>query len=208
MKLDPAASYVTTVGARYRGHDLAANYPVKIVEEPARPGELTEDEAQQLLDARKLMLAHDVRPTPIERPEDEVERLAEIEAMEDGKFLIRAPWLDGGSETVTGDDAARERFSAIKAEGLDKYRAAKDSAAKSGLSDANAGAVGSATITGSDGFGIVESGSNGYFEVLAPGREPEKVRGKANAEARLAELRTEAATPPVVVEAETDEGEA
>ncbi len=189
--LDPSSNYVVVTGARYAGHDLPANHAAKFVEEPTAPGEFTIEQAQQLLDAGKLQLASDVRPTPVEKPEDEVERLTEMEAMGEDKFLIRAPWL-GEGEVVAGADEAKARYAEVRDAGLETYRSVEAVAAKT-LSGPNAGAVASNTLAGADGFGIVEAGSNGYYEVVAPGREPEKVRGKTNAEDRLAALRIEIA---------------
>ena len=202
--LDANANYVIATGGQFGGHNLTATTPIKIVDEPARPAEFTAEQAEQLLVAGKIQLADDVRPTPVESPEDAVRRLAEIEAMDEGKFLIRAPWL-AEAETVEGKEAAEVRFRNVILEGLKVYQAAEASAAET-LSPANAASVAGAALTGSDGFQMIESGSNGYYDVVAPGREPERVRGKAKAEARLAELRVEAATPPIeppVVDPET-----
>src|SRR4051812_20767797 len=189
--LNREAQYVIVTGGLYGGHTLVASHAVSIVDEPARPGEFTEEQAQHLLDAGKIQLASDLRPTPVERPEDAVVRLSDLEPMGDDKFLLRAPWLPE-AETITGEEAARARLAEVQALGLEVYRSAEAAAAKT-ESPANAAAVAAATITGNDGFAIEETGSNGYYTVSGPNREPEKVRGKAAAEARLAELRAEAA---------------
>lgn len=195
MTFDPAKNYVIAAAGLYAGHTLTASHDVTILDEPTRPGEFTPAIAEQLYDAGKLMLADDVRPTPVERPEDAVVRLADLEHIEDEKFLIRAPWLDE-AETVTGADEAKARLLEVHDLGLEAYRAAETAAGRT-LSPANAGAVAAATIAGDDGFSIIENGSNGYYDIVAPGKEPERVRGKTAAEKRLAELRVEAATPPI-----------
>lgn len=191
-EFDPTISYVTAAGGLFAGHTLTARYPVTIVDEPARPAELTTEQAQHLVKAGKLIPASSARPTPVERPEDAVERLADLEPMEGDKFLIRAPWLPDGSETVTGEEQARARLAEVKQLGLDHYHAAEKAAAKT-VDAQTAADVAGASITGGDGFGLSETGSNGYFTVSAPGKEPEKVRGREAAERRLAELRAEAA---------------
>lgn len=195
--LDPAAAYVIVTGGQFAGHALAATAPAKFVDEPSKPGEFTIEQGQQLLEAGKIQLAGDLRPTPVEKPEDAVVRLSDIEAVDGGKFLIRAPWMNE-AETIKGENEARARLLEVQEAGLEVYRSTEAVAAKS-LSPANAAAAGAAAITGEDGFSIVENGSNGYFDVIAPGKEPERVRGRANADKRLAELRAEAATPPLVV---------
>lgn len=189
--LDPAGSYVTTTGGRYAGHDLVANHPITIVEEPSGPGQLTTEQGQQLLDARKIQLAADVRPTPVEKPEDAVRRLAVLERIEGDEFLLRAPWLPK-AETISGEDKAHERLAEVRDLGIETYRSIEADAAKS-TSPIVASDVAGAAITGGDGFSVEETGSNGYYTVVAPGREPEKVRGKANADKRLADLRIEIA---------------
>jgi hypothetical protein len=190
--LDPNADYVVVTGGLYAGHTLVASAPVAIVEEPRKPGDLTTEQAQQLYDAGKLQLASEVRPTPVERPEDAVVRLSVLEPMEGGKFLLRAPWLPEGSETVTGDeDKAKARLAAIRDEGLATYEAVRSSAARKNPESADA--IAATTLAGGDGFQIVESGSIGYYTIIGPDREPERVRGKKAAETRLAEVRAEVA---------------
>ena len=192
-ELDPAINYVTATGGLYGGHTLVATHPVKIVEgEPSKPGEFTAEQAQHLLNAGKILPATDLRPTPVERPEDAVVRLSDVEEIENsGEFLIRAPWLPEGSETVKGRDEAAARLVEVRDEGLTKYRETIESLSGS-MSPANAQAVAAAEIEGSDGFSITDDGSNGYYTITGPGDVSERIRGKANAEKRLAELRAEA----------------
>lgn len=193
-QLDPAADYVITTPGLYAGQTLVATHEIKIVDEPARPGEFTKEQAEQLLLGGRIQLASEVRPTPVERPEDGVLRLADVEAMEGGKFLIRAPWLPDQAEIVSGGiEKATARYEEVVALGLEAYNAARETAAAS-TSIANADAIAAATIAGNDGFQMIEAGSNGYYLVSGPNGEPETVRGKGKAEERLAELRAEAAT--------------
>lgn len=181
-KLDLNLAYVIATAGLYAGHRLVASHPVKIVEEPSAPGEFTEAQGQQLLDAGKVVPKSAMRPTPVETPEASVRRLAVLEPMGDDRFLLRAPWLDE-AETITGEEPARTRLVEVYDLGLEAYRKAEEIAPLAGP----------ATIAGDDGFAMDETGSNGYYTVTAPGKDPEKVRGKANAETRLAELRAEAA---------------
>jgi hypothetical protein len=190
--LDPNANYVVVSGGLYGGHTLVATHPVSIVEEPARPGEFTTEQAQHLLNGGRIQLGSEVRPTPVERPEDAVVRLSTLEPTGDGKFLIRAPWLPKGAEIVKGSsDAANARLMKVREEGLTTYNEVRDA-----VDDVNvADQIAANTIAGGDALRIEETGSNGYYTIVgAPDREPERVRGKANAERRLAELRTELAT--------------
>jgi hypothetical protein len=199
---DPSISYVTAAGGRYADHDLAAGYPVKVTDEPTRPAEFTPAQMEQLVAGGKLVPVGTVRPTPVERPEDAVERLADLEPMEDDKFLIRAPWLDE-AETVTGAEKAQARLVEVKEQGLEHYRKAEGIAAKT-LAPNVAADVAGATLTGGDGFMITDDGSNGYYTITKPDGSTERVRGKDKAETRMAEMRAEAAAPPTDDTSATD----
>lgn len=169
--------------ATIHGHDLNVGAPVKIVEgEPEKAGDLTLDEATHLWAAGRVVYSEMARPTAVETPEQAAARLTDMEPLGDDKFLIRAPWLTE-SLTITGAEAAHSRRDDVIAEGVSLYR---NTAAVAG-DEAAAGAI------GGDGWSMTEAGSNGYYEITGPGLDqPEKVRGKANAEQRLAELRGEA----------------
>ena len=169
--------------ATIHGHDLNVGAPVKIVDgEPENPGDLTLDEATHLWAGGRIVYSEMARPTAVETPEQAAERLTDMEPLGDGKFLIRAPWLTE-SLTITGEEAAQTRRGEVVEEGVALYRNTAEVAGE----DAAAGAI------GGDGWSMTEAGSNGYYEITGPGLDqPEKVRGKANAEQRLAELRGEA----------------
>ena len=168
-----------------RGHALNAGAPLTIVDDPEGPGEVTEDEAELLWGGNRITYADEARPTPVESPEDAAERLTVMEPLEPGLFLIRAPWL-GEGERVQGREAADKRRAEVVQAGIDLHRKTADVAG----SGAAAAALGNV-----DGFAMTEAGSNGYYDITGPGIEPERVRGKANAEQRLAELRGVAGGP-------------
>jgi hypothetical protein len=182
--LDPAAFDPTRPLAIARhgtlnGHVLHAAAPVKVVDEPAAPGDLLHDDAARLWAAGRIVYAEDARPTPVEKPEQAARRLTVVEPLGDDKHLIRAPWLREG-EIVTGTEATALRRDAVIAQGIELF----------GTTAEISGETAAANALGGDGFVITEAGSNGYYDITGPGlTEPERVRGRANAEARLAELR-------------------
>lgn len=182
-QFDPTRSLAFARHGTLHGHTLHAAAPVRIVDEPSLSGELTHDDAVRLWSAGRIVYSEDARPTPVEKPEQAARRLTTIEPIGDDKHLIRAPWLSEGI-TVTGADKAMLRRDAVIAEGIELY----------GTTAEIGGEAAAASALGGDAFTITETGSNGYYDITGPGLvEPERVRGKANAETRVAELRGEAA---------------
>jgi hypothetical protein len=189
---DKAKPLVMARFGTLRGHALNAGAPVTIAAKPEGRGEVTEAEAELLWNGGRLVYAAEARPTPVESAEDAADRLTVMEPLEPGLFLIRAPWL-GEGERVQGREAADKRRAEIVQAGIDLHRNTTEVAG----SGAAAAALGN-----TDGFVMTEAGSNGYYEITGPGIEPERVRGRANAEQRLAELRGEAAGPTEQIEEE------
>lgn len=95
------------------GHPLTPGANITIVEgEPKAAGEVTLDQATRLWSGRTFVYAEDARPTPVESPQDAAKRLIEVEPLDGGKFLLRAPWLDE-AETYDTEAAANERRAAL-----------------------------------------------------------------------------------------------
>lgn len=204
---DRAKPLVLARGETINGHDLVAGTTVELVdEETDARAQLTEQQAVRLWAGGTLIYADRALPTPVESPRQMAERVTVLEPMGNGQFLLRAPWL-GEGEIIKGAEKAGNRRREVVEEGVAKYQSLAESA---GL-DAAVAEVGGVP----DGFEIAEVGSNGYYEINGPGLdEPEKVRGRANAEARMAELRAAAAaeqgqsgaaTPPAIPTAEVPE---
>lgn len=98
-------------------HDVTGGDPLIIVEaDPKEKGEVTKDIALRLWLTGIADYSGDVRPTPVETPEQGAERLTEMDDLGGGWFLIRAPWL-GEGEKVHGKAKAAERRAAIVAKG-------------------------------------------------------------------------------------------
>jgi hypothetical protein len=95
------------------GHPLTPGANITIVEgEPKAAGEVTLDQATRLWSGRTFVYAEDARPTPVESPQDAAKRLIELEPLDGGKFLLRAPWL-AEAETYDTEAAANERRDAL-----------------------------------------------------------------------------------------------
>lgn len=186
---------------RLNDHDLNAGAPLMIVAEPAKAGEVDADTAAQLWASGRAVYAELARPTPVEAPIDAAKREANIETLDGGWFLLRAPWLPEGSEKVQGEQAARDRLAVVIEAGKVYYETlAEGTVVLQGQPSDDTDAAGEQS--GAAGFTMTEAGGNGYYEITGPGLdEPLKVRGKAAAEAKLAELRGD---PPAGT-AETDE---
>lgn len=177
---DPAKPLVmgrfNTVG----GFALASGDPITIVpegQEPKERGEVTLDTAARLFGSGTFVYAEDARPTPVETPQQAAERLVEVDELDGGWYLIRAPWL-GEGEKVQGREAADARRAELVAAG----QPTTDSSDTGGTTGDQGG----------DGkppaFAMTE-GENGWHEITGPGlEEPLKIRGKEAAEAKLAEL--------------------
>lgn len=189
---DPTKPLVVSAFAQVHEHDLTVGTEVKIVEEqsdPPAPGEVTLDEAIHLWRADKIDYTENARPTPVASPEDEAERLTEIERLSKNKFLIRAPWLAEG-ETITGREEAAKRYAEVVQQGIDD----PTPVAPMGVT------VEAETEDEVDDtpqtFGFKEAGSNGYYEITGPNLKPYKVRGEAAAQAEVERLT--AGTPPII----------
>lgn len=173
------------------GHNLNAGAPLAIVAEPSKPGEVDLDTAGQLWASGRAVYADMARPTPVETPLDAAKREADFEDLGGGWFLLRAPWLPDGAEKVQGEQAARDRLAVVIEAGVAYYTTlAEGTVVLPGEPDAETDAV--ADQSGAAEFAMTEAGSNGYYDITGPGlAEPLRIRGKANAEAKLAELRGE-----------------
>lgn len=175
------------------GHQLRQGSPIHVMpDETGEPGEITADQAARLWAGGTLIYADRALATPVETPERYAARVTEVDELEGGKFLIRAPWLGEGEE-VSADKLDARRQEVIDL-GVQAHRE---------LIESFGPTAAVAVIAGTDGFLATDKG-NGNYEITGPGlSEPLKVRGKANAEDKIAELRTEAA---LKTQAETDAG--
>lgn len=197
---DSTRPLVMARGTTVNGHALARGTEVGIVEEQtADRALLTSAQAHQLFRSGVLVYADRVYATPVETPRQMAERMTVLEPLGEGRFMLHAPGRD--SESIKGPDKAAERRAEVVNEIEARYRETAEQAG---------GEAAAASILQTDGFELTEAGSNGYYQITGPGlEEPEKVRGKANAEARLAELRAAAATSgpaaPAVASAEVAE---
>jgi hypothetical protein len=192
-RLDPRTFDPTKpiVMARFQtvgGHAMGAGDPLKIVDEPKDAGEVDLDTATRLWSTGTFVYADQARPTPVESPQDAARRQVEMEPLDNGYYLIRAPWL-AEAEKVHGLAAAEARRDELIAAGEplpEGAPAAPVAIATSGETETETAAQ----------FQLVEAGSNGWFEITGPGLdEPVKVRGKEAAEAKLAELQGAPAQP-------------
>lgn len=179
---DAAQPMIMSRGHTVAGHPLVRSTRITIVDDESdKPGHLTAAQAEHLFRSGVLVYAANALPTPVETPRQAATRLATIEELGRGRFLIRAPWLDEG-EKISGAEAAVKRHAEVIEDGVVQYRELLQ----------KGGVVAAAAVLSEqdDGFALVEAGSNGYYEITGPGLdEPEKVRGKQKAEDRLAELR-------------------
>ncbi len=179
---DRNASYAMAQFATVLGHGLNVGTPIQIVDgaDGSTAGQLDPTTAQILFDKGTIAPLDDIRPTPVETPEQEARRVISIEPLGGGWWLIRSPWLEE-PEKVQGEDEAHVRYEELIAAG----RPAK------AVPTPNDG-TGLVPNDEPVGFTLAETGSNGYFEINGPGMaKPEKVRGKAEADGRLAELQAE-----------------
>lgn len=98
------------------GFGLGRGTSLKIVEEPARAGEVTEAMARRLFASSIAVPEDNFRPTPVETPEQEAARIAAARADEDGDGLpddldvtvkaLRQIAKDEEIEVLSGDDKA------------------------------------------------------------------------------------------------------
>jgi hypothetical protein len=121
MTFDPKRPLVMASFKTVLGHNLPVGTPLVITDEPSAPGEVDEGLARRLWNGKAAAYATDLRPTPVETPEQERARLA-LEAMRDGNTEPTADllvWQEDDAEAgkkagakVTKDDlliiAARE----------------------------------------------------------------------------------------------------
>jgi hypothetical protein len=142
--------------AQLYAHDVTAGDPLTIVDELTdEKGAVTFDVALRLWLSGVAVYDEDRRPTPVETPEQEVERLVVLEELKGGWYMIRAPWLPDGHEKIKGKAKATARLAEIVAKGDTK-----------------------GVTVGGDGEG-------GWYEVSAPWLDvAEKVQGRDEAEAR------------------------
>lgn len=181
---DAARAIVMSRSSTVGGHDLRSGEPLTIVDadEPEGRGEITLDQAKRLWARGLFVYEGDVRPTPVETPQQAALRTIKVDVLDGDVHLIRAPWLE--SEKVQGAEAAAMRVAELVAAG----HPVPDGAPADPVVIAQPGAV-EPPVQQRNRFTVTEAGSNGYFEITGPGLdEPEKVRGKDKAEARAAEL--------------------
>lgn len=178
---DPNRPLIMARDDRVGGHALRARDLITVVDEPELPGQLTADQARHLWVNGLLVYEDRATATPVESPEAYAARVTEVDELGHGKFMIRAPWL-GEGEQVPADRLADRRKQIVE-EGAALHRER--------IEDVGIEAA-AAIAAGTDGFTLNDNG-NGNFEITGPGlEEPVKVRGRANAEDKLAELRTAA----------------
>lgn len=93
-------------------HEMEAGDRLTIVEERGdAKGEVTLDIAIRLWLSGQANYESDWSPTPIETPEQEAERVVEIEPLPGGFYLIRAPWQE--AEKIRGKANAEARRAEI-----------------------------------------------------------------------------------------------
>jgi len=186
-KFDPTKPLVMARFNTVGGFALAAGDPITIVEEPKNRGEVTAETAERLFGST-FVYADQARPTPVESPQDAARRLIEVDDLGGGWFLIRAPWL-GEGEKHQGREATDARVAELIEAGQPADFDPATVAAANTTGGDSTGGQGSADDTSTQTFTLEETGSNGFYTISGPGLdEPIKVRGRANAEAKLAEL--------------------
>jgi hypothetical protein len=177
---DPTQPIVMARNNTVGGHALRAGEALTIVDadEPEGRGEVTLDQATTLWARGTFVYLTDVRPTPVESPQDAARRLIEVDELGGGWYLIRAPWLPEG-EKVQGAEATETRKAELIAAGQPTDVVAQAVVVDQPAPPSNSGPL----------YTMTEAGSNGYYQISGPGlAEPEKVRGEDKAAARLAEL--------------------
>ena len=103
------------------GHDLTLGSPITVTEEDSEAaGNASPDLARTLWASGTFDYAENARPTPVESPEDAAERATEVDDLDNGWFLLRAPWL-GEGERVHGKDALAKRRAEVVAAGVKVY---------------------------------------------------------------------------------------
>lgn len=174
---DPTKPLVMARFNTVGGFALAAGDPLTIVDEPKERGEITLDTATRLF-GTTFVYADQARPTPVETPQQAAKRLIEVDDLEGGWHLIRAPWL-GEGEKVQGREAADKRVAELIEAGQPTETAQTETGTETGTSDAG----------GKPAAFEMTEGKNGWYEITGPGLdEPLKVQGKEAADAKLAEL--------------------
>ncbi len=76
-----------------------------------------------------IVYKKDWRPTPVETPEQEAERVVTMEDTGNGWYLITTPWGEEG-EKVHGKEAAEARYAEIVAQGAPAPESDEDRAAR------------------------------------------------------------------------------
>lgn len=156
------------------GHPLAAGATVTVVDEESdEPRKITAELAARLWAGGTLSYADERYATPVESKEAYARRVTELEDLGGGWYLLRAPHL-AEAEKIKGLEDAEKRRAEVISEGIELAPEVRQ--------------------IGASPFTFTEEGSNGWYEVHGPGLdEPLRVRGKAAAEAKVAELTTAAA---------------
>lgn len=109
---DPAQPLVMGRFNTVNGFAITPGDPISITEDPKAPGEVTVDSAVRLWSGGTFIYAKDARPTPVESPQDAARRLARMEDLGGGWYLITAPWM-GEGEKLQGQEAAQTRFEEV-----------------------------------------------------------------------------------------------
>jgi hypothetical protein len=110
-KFDPTRTLVMTAFGSLREHNVHGGAPITIVPsvtDDAPAGHVSAEEAEALWSTGKIIYSEDARPTPVETPEQEANRLTDIEQLDGGWWMIRAPWLEEAIK-VQGETAAFAR---------------------------------------------------------------------------------------------------
>lgn len=116
MTFDPTRRLVMASFKTVLGHDLPAGTPLVLKDKPEAFAEVDEPVARRLWDAKLAVYMEDARPTPVETPRQEAERLVGREFLGGGWWAITAPWLDEPIK-VQGADAAQEEYDRVVSEG-------------------------------------------------------------------------------------------
>lgn len=187
-KFDPtkplAMGRFNTVG----GHALTPGDPITITpdgQEPKERGEVTAETALRLWAGGTFVYAEDARPTPVESPQDAARRLLAVDDLGGGHYLIRLPWLPGGSEKVRGQEAVDTRSAELIEAG---QPADFDPAAIAAATPADAGGTGGTENGGGEGPSVEDR-----VAALVDGNTEKALRDRI---AQLNEARA-AAEPPL-----------
>lgn len=117
-QFDPSRELVATRFFPAHDMDFQPGDPVKLTKlgDEREDGTLETDTALRLWLVGYLDYKENLRPTPAETPQQEAERVVQMEDVGGGWYLITTPW-GGEGEKVQGKEAAEERRAAIVVKG-------------------------------------------------------------------------------------------